>query len=47
MRTGRNGSIVISALRARANFGGRKQLGEEMSQYESMIDAIGRVLQDA
>jgi PadR family transcriptional regulator PadR len=26
---------------------GRKQLGEEMSQYESMIAAIGRVLQDA
>ena len=26
---------------------GRKQLGEEMSQYESMITAIGRVLQDA
>ena len=26
---------------------GRKQLGEEMSQYESMIVAIGRVLQDA
>jgi PadR family transcriptional regulator, regulatory protein PadR len=26
---------------------GRKQLGEEVSQYESMIAAIGRVLQDA
>jgi PadR family transcriptional regulator, regulatory protein PadR len=26
---------------------GRKQLGEEMTQYESMIAAIGRVLQDA
>ena len=26
---------------------GRKQLGEEMSQYEAMIAAIGRVLQDA
>ena len=26
---------------------GRKQLGNEMSQYESMIAAIGRVLQDA
>src|SRR5690348_8465602 len=27
--------------------GGRTQLGEEMSQYESMIAAIGRILQDA
>jgi PadR family transcriptional regulator, regulatory protein PadR len=26
---------------------GRKQLGEEISEYESMIAAIGRVLQDA
>ena len=26
---------------------GQKQLGEEMSQFESMIAAIGRVLQDA
>ena len=26
---------------------GRKQLGEEVSQYESMITAIGRVLQGA
>jgi len=26
---------------------GRKQLGEEVSQYELMIAAIGRVLQDA
>src|SRR2546427_3302852 len=26
---------------------GRKQLGEEVSQYESMIAAIGRVLRDA
>src|ERR1700758_4390825 len=26
---------------------GRNQLGEEMSQFESMIAAIGRVLQDA
>ena len=25
---------------------GRKQLGEEISQYESIIGAIGRVLQD-
>jgi transcriptional regulator len=26
---------------------GRKQLGEELSQFELMIAAIGRVLQDA
>ena len=26
---------------------GRKQLGEELSQFEVMIAAIGRVLQDA
>jgi transcriptional regulator len=26
---------------------GRKQLGEELSQFEAMIAAIGRVLQDA
>jgi PadR family transcriptional regulator PadR len=26
---------------------GRRQLGEEMSEYESMIAAMGRVLEDA
>jgi PadR family transcriptional regulator PadR len=42
----------MTETRRRARFytltrGGRKQLREEVSQFESIITAIGRVLQDA
>jgi transcriptional regulator len=42
----------MTQTRRRARFytltrAGRGQLGEEVSQYEAMIAAIGRVLQDA